>query len=225
MAITRLRRPGLNNKANLLTWSLSLSEFAGHRNRLDHELKTRQRSNYSRNKFGINPAADASSGPGSELKRCLHEETDMKFNKSILLALIVATVPLASVPASAGSQASQQDVQEKVVYHINDMSQVRAALKNISNNLNASPDTKIVVVSHGKGIDFLLNDAADDKGPFEPQVMALRERGVTFDVCNNTLRSRGLNAMNVVKEAQVVPSGVAEIVHLEAREGYVYVKP
>jgi hypothetical protein len=49
--------------------------------------------------------------------------------------------------------------------------------------------------------------------------------GVEFRVCHNTLESRHIDPANVVAEAKVVPSGVAEIVRLQAREGFVYLKP
>jgi intracellular sulfur oxidation DsrE/DsrF family protein len=48
---------------------------------------------------------------------------------------------------------------------------------------------------------------------------------VTFDVCRNTLKGRKLDDSAVILEAQVVPSGVAEIGKLQAKEGYVYIKP
>ncbi|MDP2253025.1 MAG: hypothetical protein Q8J60_02480, partial [Thiobacillus sp.] len=70
-----------------------------------------------------------------------------------LAALLLATAPMAASAA-----------EEKVVYHVNDSANARVALNNVSNHLNAAPDAKIVVVTHGKGIDFLLNDAKDDKG-------------------------------------------------------------
>lgn len=147
---------------------------------------------------------------------------------SLLAALLSATLilpaTLVATPALAAAEASQ-DAQEKVVYHINDASVARVAMRNIENHLNASPGVKIVVVTHGKGIDFLLNDAKDEKGAFAPQVAGLKERGVVFDVCRNTLKGRKLNDDAVIMEAQVVPSGVAEIGKLQAREGYVYLKP
>ncbi len=143
---------------------------------------------------------------------------------TLMLALWLAVCSLTAAPANAAAPA-QAEVQEKVVYHINDASVARTALRNIENHLNASPGVKIVVVTHGKGIDFLLNDAKDDKGAFEPQVAGLKDRGVTFDVCRNTLKGRKLDDSAVIMEAQVVPSGVAEIGRLQAREGYVYLKP
>jgi intracellular sulfur oxidation DsrE/DsrF family protein len=136
---------------------------------------------------------------------------------SMLIALF------ASLSVLHAAQAGEP--QEKVVYHINDSSNARIAMRNVENHVSASPDAKIVVVTHGKGIDFLLNDAKDDKGTFVSQVASLKERGVEFRVCRNTLKSRNLTDAAVIMEAQVVPSGVAEIGRLQAKEHYAYLKP
>jgi intracellular sulfur oxidation DsrE/DsrF family protein len=142
----------------------------------------------------------------------------------MLAALILSTAPMAFV-ASEANAGTEIEVQEKVVYHVNDYTVARAAMRNIENHLNAAPDAKIVVVTHGKGIDFLLNGAQDEKGAYEPQVAGLKNRGVTFDVCRNTLKGRKLDDSAVIMEAQVVPSGVAELGKLQSKEGYVYIKP
>ena len=146
----------------------------------------------------------------------------MKHPLSLILALCFTAFAMAAVQAAPAAPA---EVPEKVVYHINDASVARVAMRNIENHLTASPEARIVVVTHGKGIDFLLNDARDDKGPYQTQVAGLKNRGVDFRVCNNTLKGRNLDANAVIFEAGVVPSGVAEIGRLQAREGYVYLKP
>jgi hypothetical protein len=144
----------------------------------------------------------------------------------LLAALLLATAPMAQASPLAEAAVPAAAVQEKVVYHINDSENAMIALRNVQNHLNASKDVHIVVVTHGKGIDFLLNDAQDKSGnPYEPVVQALKEKGVDFRVCNNTLKSRKLDASAVIPEATIVPSGVAEIGRLQAREGYVYLKP
>jgi len=143
----------------------------------------------------------------------------------LLAALLLACAPMAHASPQAEAAAPAASDVVKVIYHINDASVARAAMNNINNELNASPTDRIVVVAHGKGIDFLLNDAKDDKGDFEAQVAALKNRGVDFRVCNNTLPSRKLGSDDVIMEARVVPSGVAELARLQAREGYVYIKP
>jgi intracellular sulfur oxidation DsrE/DsrF family protein len=114
----------------------------------------------------------------------------------------------------------------KVVYHINEgVQKAPAVLHNIANELDAEPNTKIVVVAHGKGIDFLLKDAKDANGnPFTPELETLGMRGVEFRVCNNTLKTRHIDKSRVVPDAKIVPSGVAEIAKLES-QGYVYLKP
>ena len=54
---------------------------------------------------------------------------------------------------------------------------------------------------------------------------ALKNRGVDFRVCNNTLMTRKIDKAKVIPEATIVPSGVAEAATLQAREGYVYIRP
>jgi len=114
----------------------------------------------------------------------------------------------------------------KVVYHIDDTSRASALLQNVTNQLRAAPSTKIAVVAHGKGIDFMLNNAQDANGnPYNVIMETLAQQGVDFKICNNTLKGRHLTAADVAYPVVVVPSGVAEIARLQAQEGYVYVKP
>lgn len=143
----------------------------------------------------------------------------------LLAALLLATSPMIhAAPVAAAPAAAAAE--EKVVYHVNDASLARVAMRNIQNHITASPDARIVVVTHGKGIDFLLNDAKDDKGePYQTQVAGLKEKGVDFRVCRNTLKGRKLDDSAVMMDANVVPSGVAEIGKLQAKEGFVYLKP
>lgn len=114
----------------------------------------------------------------------------------------------------------------KTVYHINDSAVAGIAMNNIKNHLNADAGVKIVVVTHGKGIDFLLEGAADAKGnPYNINVEELQAKGVEFRVCNNTLVGRKIDPKTVLPGAKIVPSGVAELAKVQAKEGYVYVKP
>lgn len=140
-----------------------------------------------------------------------------------LLRRWFAAVLLSLLSLTAASAAPKE---EKVVYHVNDASNATAALKNIRNHLNASPQATIVLVAHGAGIDFLLDGAIDKDGyPYDVVVRELAQRGVGFRVCNNTLEGRGIDRQRVLPEAVIVPSGVAELSRLQAQEGYVYIKP
>ena len=117
--------------------------------------------------------------------------------------------------------------QVKVVYHLSEgIPQASRAVGNIRNHLAADPSAKIVVVAHGAGIDFLLDGAVNtQKQPFAGSISDLANKGVEFRVCNNTLVSRSIPADKVAMEAKVVPSGVAEVARLQAREGFVYLHP
>ena len=117
--------------------------------------------------------------------------------------------------------------QVKVVYHLSEgVPQASRAIGNIRNHLAADPTAKIVVVTHGLGIDFLIDGATNQLDqPFAGGVSDLANKGVEFRVCNNTLVSRKISADKLVMEAKVVPSGAAEVARLQAKEGFVYLRP
>ena len=136
----------------------------------------------------------------------------MKKFLTLLMGLLLAGAALAQV---------------KVVYHLSEgIPQASRAIGNIRNHLAADPTAKIVVVSHGAGIDFMLDGANNTQGqPFAGSVSDLANKGVEFRVCNNTLVSRKISADKLLMEAKVVPSGVAEVARLQAKEGFVYLRP
>jgi intracellular sulfur oxidation DsrE/DsrF family protein len=115
----------------------------------------------------------------------------------------------------------------RVVYHLNEgPEQASRAMQNIQNHLTADPGAKIVVVAHGRGIDFLLKDAKEPNGnAFANHVDELALRGVEFRVCRFTLERRHLDPTKLVSDAKIVPSGVAEVARLQFREKFAYLKP
>lgn len=119
--------------------------------------------------------------------------------------------------------------QDKVVYHIDDAdAQATKGLRNIRNHLDVAPETKIVVVTHANGVDFLMEGAKDKKNPnieYAPLVSALKARGVRFEVCEITLKNRNLKKDQFIMDAEFTPSGVVRIGQLQSREGYAYIKP
>ena len=119
--------------------------------------------------------------------------------------------------------------QDKVVYHIdNSEMQATKGLRNVRNHLDVAPETKIIVVTHAEGIDFLLEGAKDKKNPnidYASLVSALKARGVRFEVCEITLRNRSVKKDQFIMDAEFTPSGVARIGQLQVREKYAYIKP
>jgi len=136
----------------------------------------------------------------------------MKKIFAVVLGLLVAGAAFAQV---------------KVVYHLSEgIPQASRAIGNIRNHLAADPTAKIVVVTHGLGIDFLIDGATNQLDqPLAGSISDLANKGVEFRVCNNTLVSRKISPEKLVMESKVVPSGVAEVARLQAKEGYVYLRP
>jgi intracellular sulfur oxidation DsrE/DsrF family protein len=117
--------------------------------------------------------------------------------------------------------------QVKVVYHLVDgIEQASRAMSNIRNHLRAEPDTKIVVVANNDGIRFLLAGAKERNGkPFDAAVTALAAQGVEFRVCKNTLTAHDVPVSQLLPEVKLVQSGVVEVARLQAKEGFVYLRP
>jgi len=148
-----------------------------------------------------------------------------------MLAAAGTVTAATSSPAAAKKATTEtrkpREARIKAVYHVNQgLQQATDALRNIRNHLAADPKANITVVAHAAGIDFLLDGAVDKNGnPYDALVQDLVSQGVDFRVCNFTLQARQIDRSRVIPEASIVPSGVAEIARLQAREGYVYVKP
>lgn len=136
---------------------------------------------------------------------------------------ILRTLVFGAACALSGLPVLRADGAEpiRVVYHLNEgLEQASRAIGNIRNHLAADPTVKIVVVTHGRGIDFLLRDAKTASGrPFSNDIEELSLRGVQFRVCKNTLDTRNIDPSRVVPEGTIVLSGVAEVARLQAREG------
>ena len=115
----------------------------------------------------------------------------------------------------------------KIVYHFDaGFEQATKGLRNIKNHLDVDPATKIVVVAHAQGVQFLLDGATNATGnPFNIPVEELAARGVEFRVCEITLKSNKIDPKKLLPQTTLVPSGVVEIGRLQAREGFAYLKP
>ena len=134
--------------------------------------------------------------------------------KSILasLALLVA----------AGAACAQ----DMVVYHVvNAVAQGLKGLRNVRNHIDTDPTAKITVVTHAEGIDMLMEGAKAANGTeYAPLVSALKSRGVTFEICEITLKNRNLKKEQFIQEADFTPSGVVRLAKLQ-KQGYAYIKP
>ena len=117
--------------------------------------------------------------------------------------------------------------QDRVVYHFDSgLSQAVKGLRNMRNHLDTDPKAKLIAVAHAEGVDFLMEGAKTDNGQeFAALVAALANRGVTFEICEITLRNRNLKKEQFILGPTWVPSGVVRIANLQAHEQYAYIKP
>lgn len=118
---------------------------------------------------------------------------------------------------------------QKVVYHINfdDPKKQAGAMRNVQNHINAvgTKNLDLRVVMHGNGVSLLKR--ANENPEFEAKVANLKSQDIKFKVCANTLKGRKIdyhNDLYDVDKEDIVPSGVAQLAHLQA-QGYSYVKP
>ena len=159
----------------------------------------------------------------------------MKKITQIILASIITCLSFSSMADSQGYG------KQKVVYHVNydNAKKQSGALRNIQNHINAvgADNLDIRVVMHGNGLSMILKPEALKETPkfksanadqaMSQKIDKLKLQGVNFKVCANTLKGRNVNVekhLYDASNADIVPSGVAELAHLQA-QGFSYLRP
>ncbi|MET0168396.1 MAG: DsrE family protein [Vicinamibacterales bacterium] len=137
-------------------------------------------------------------------------------------AIVRALAALVLVTAAFGVSA-----QDKVVYHFDGgIAQATKGLRNIRNHLDVDPKARIVAVAHAEGVDFLMEGAmSTNNQQFAALVGDLMARGVTFEICEITLKNRNLKKEQFILGPTFTPSGVVRIANLQSREHFAYLKP
>ncbi len=114
---------------------------------------------------------------------------------------------------------------DRVVYHIDELANAIAMIRNLSNHLDARPASTIVVVAISKALPMLVSGTQGPNGnDYEALVNDLQRRGVLFKACGNTMESLQISADDLHWDVVIVPSGMAELARLQAEEGYAYLK-
>lgn len=154
--------------------------------------------------------------------------------RSLSLALILCTLGAslacaADTPAAASGYVAPKVTHEPygdlriVVALTSDDKKIQTMkLRNITNALQAV-DTwhghlKVKLVLYAKGVTLLKGPDAATREKLD----ALRARGVQIEVCNNSLSEQGIDFHTLygVTDADIVPSGFAEVAFLQARKHY-----
>jgi intracellular sulfur oxidation DsrE/DsrF family protein len=144
------------------------------------------------------------------------------------ISALAISLALSVTPWTVRAQQAPTQEGNKVLYHVDDAQpQGLKGLRNIRNHLDVAPKTKITVVMHANGVDIVMDRATDknSKAEYAPLVAALVSRGVTFEVCEITLKNRNLKKEQFLLEANFTPSGVARIADLQVQHKFAYIKP
>jgi uncharacterized protein len=152
----------------------------------------------------------------------------------LFLSMLFIALPM------AGSAIAADYGKQKVIYHINydNPKQQAGALRNIQNHINAvgAENLEVKVVLHGNGLSLLTYPESLSKtklkqanatDEMQAKIDGLKVQGVQFNVCANTLKGKKISVeedLYNVNITDIVPSGVAELSHLQA-QGYTYIKP
>ncbi len=145
--------------------------------------------------------------------------------KKIAAVLTVIMGMAIAMPALA------QGVNHKIVFHVdeNDAKLMNMTLNNVQNVTNyfeSIGDTvEIQVVAYGPGLNMFRADTS----PVADRIatMSLSIDNLTFAACGNTMRKMeeaSGNPVELLDEAEVVTSGVVQIVLLQ-EAGWSYVRP
>ena len=94
----------------------------------------------------------------------------------------------------------------------------RSLISQLSNVLNAIDAIEIEVVTHGYGIDLLLNDTA-----FKKDILALHGQGVRFMACKNTLEEDKITEEDLLDVTEIIPTGLGHVITRQS-EGWSYIK-
>jgi hypothetical protein len=114
-----------------------------------------------------------------------------------------------------------QDAPVKIVWEVGakDTAVHSAIFRQINNVLSVAPDTKIEVVFHGNAIFVLTKDSSLHISKIQKE----QARGVTFAICNNSMKRLKLEESRLLPGLTIVPVAMLELAKKQAA-GWSYLK-
>ena len=112
------------------------------------------------------------------------------------------------------------DNKQKVVFQLsnNDTFVQKSLIRQLADLLKTMEGITIEVVAYGYGIDLFLEDT-----PFKTNIKELKNKGVDFLVCGNTLHREKLDSSGLLDFTRIIPAGLAHIIQRQS-EGWCYIK-
>lgn len=110
-------------------------------------------------------------------------------------------------------------VRYRALFHLTEVEKTRAVLQAVRNlRAEMGDEVDVEVVAQGNGVRaFLLT------GQYRDAIRQIKEQGVHFAACANSVRSMTFSRDDFPRSVDIVPSGVGEIVRRQS-EGYAYLK-
>ncbi|KPK10678.1 MAG: hypothetical protein AMJ68_08385 [Acidithiobacillales bacterium SG8_45] len=153
--------------------------------------------------------------------------------KKVIAIAVAAMVAFgfgtSAIAAEKNPYVSMFGGKQKVVYHLNydNPKRQKGMLRNINNHIKAvgAKNLDLRVVMHGKGYTML--ETANTDLELQNTIVSLKDKGIKFQLCANTIRGKKLDEKNLFgfdPANDKVPSGVAEIAHLQ-KKGFAYIRP
>lgn len=114
----------------------------------------------------------------------------------------------------------EQNSKPNVVFQLsnNDTFVQKSLIRQLNDVIESMRGITIEVVAHGYGIDLLL-----DGSPFRGHLADLGKRGITFLVCEDSIRREKVDRSQLLNFATVIPAGLAHIIQRQS-EGWCYIK-
>lgn len=117
----------------------------------------------------------------------------------------------------------------KVIFHIdNAEAQAAKMFRQINNQLNEDPTTKIKLVVSGLGLELLKKGwTTADKADYHKLLAEAKQRNVTIEACTYAMGVRGITEEDLYEDLidEWIPSGSGRITKLQIQQGFAYFKP
>jgi len=150
--------------------------------------------------------------------------------KKYFFVMLALTLIIGLKPANAqttavelgGAVAKLKTYNALYILNSNDEKKIKGTLRNIDNALEDSRlkgKLHVELVAFGDGVAVYMKS-----GIFEPELQALRAKGVLLTQCYNTVKERRIDKNDLFSFITYVPSGNGEII-LRQYEGWATVHP
>ena len=112
-----------------------------------------------------------------------------------------------------------------VVFHLDSETSMNRMLAQVARHYAFNPDIETRVILIGDGVKPAIEGAEDaNGGPYSAQMEQLMASGIRIFACEATLNYYNLTEDDLAFGVETVPSGVAALGRLQAREGWGYLK-